>query len=73
MSTKKGKLLYEGRFKKLYSTDAPDECILHFKDGVTAGSKETKVKNKGAYAATISATLFKFLESYQISLYHKFA
>ena len=68
MEIRKGKLLYEGKTKKVYPTNDPDHLILHFKNDVRASrgkSKET-VKNKGAINNTISSLLFQFLESYHV-------
>jgi phosphoribosylaminoimidazole-succinocarboxamide synthase len=32
----KGKLLYEGKAKKIYETDNPEQLIVHYKDDATA-------------------------------------
>ncbi len=65
---KKGDLLYEGKAKKLFSTDNPDLVIQEFKDDATAfnGKKKGTIKNKGVVNNKISAFVFEFLESYHV-------
>lgn len=65
MELRKGKLLYEGKTKKLYSTNDPERLIFHFKDEAD-DDKGKIIKNKGSYNNTISSSLFKFLEGYHI-------
>jgi len=68
LAVKKGKLLIEGRVKKVYSTNEPDYLILHFTDNVVAarsGEEET-IRNKGAHNNAISSLLFKLLGGYHI-------
>jgi len=63
----KGKLLYEGKYKKLYSTGSDDFLILHFKDNAyLARNEKTTIKNKGTNNCKISALLFKYFESHHI-------
>jgi len=61
----KGKLLYEGKAKKLYETEDPNLLIAEFKDDLTAFNAEKKGSEtgKGALNARISAQLFKMLEA----------
>ena len=68
MEIRKGKLLNEGKAKKMYATNDPDRVIMHFKDDATAfdGDKKGTIKKKGEHNVAISTVLFKFLESYQI-------
>ncbi len=60
----KGKLLYEGKAKRIFETD--DEGVLwaEFKDSATAfdGGKKGTIEGKGIYNAAISANLFAKLE-----------
>ena len=65
MDVKKGKLLYDGGTKKLYPTDRENHLVMHFKNDAPDG-KYAAVKSRGACNASVSATLFKFLESYHI-------
>jgi len=65
---KKGKLLYEGKAKKLYETSSPDLLIQYFKDDATAfdGTKKAVIKNKGVINNKISSHIFQYLENYHI-------
>ena len=60
----KKELLYEGKAKKLYTTDKPDLLIAEFKDDLTAFNAEKKgsEQGKGALNCQISTQLFKLLE-----------
>jgi len=60
----KKELLYEGKAKKLYTTDNPDLLIAEFKDDLTAFNAEKKgsEQGKGALNCQISTQLFKLLE-----------
>ncbi len=68
MTVKKGKLLIEGKVKKVYSTNEPDYLILYFTDNVVAArsGEEEIIKNKGVHNNAISSLLFKFLGGYHI-------
>lgn len=37
------KLLYEGKAKKIFSTENPDELLVYYKDDATAGNGAKKV------------------------------
>jgi len=72
LDIRKGKLLYEGKTKKVYPTNDPDQLIIHFKNEIFpshTGKKET-IKNKGAINNTISSLLFQYLESYHIPTHY---
>lgn len=60
----KGKLLYEGKAKRIFETN--DESVLwaEFKDSATAfdGVKKGTIERKGEYNAVMSAKLFAALE-----------
>ncbi len=60
----KKELLYEGKAKRLYTTEDPDLLIAEFKDDLTAFNAEKKgsESGKGALNAQISSNLFKLLE-----------
>ena len=62
--TKKG-LLYEGKAKRLFTTDDPNLLIAEFKDDLTAfnGEKHSQEAGKGALNNKISTELFKLLEN----------
>lgn len=61
----KRELLYEGKAKKLFSTDDAELVISEFKDDLTAfnGEKKSSEAGKGALNNKISTELFKLLES----------
>ncbi|MEN6341057.1 MAG: phosphoribosylaminoimidazolesuccinocarboxamide synthase [Methanospirillum sp.] len=57
-------LLYAGKAKSVYTTDAPDELVVVFRDDITAfdGGKKDVLDHKGEYNARVSARLFELLE-----------
>ncbi len=61
----KRELLYEGKAKKLFSTDDENLVISEFKDDLTAfnGEKKSSEAGKGALNNKISTELFKLLEA----------
>lgn len=66
---KKGKKLYNGKFKNVYPTDDPHTLIIEFKDHLTLpdSDKEKKFDKKGLYNNQISTKLFKYLEKNGVS------
>jgi phosphoribosylaminoimidazole-succinocarboxamide synthase len=60
----KNELLYEGKAKRLYTTDDADLLIAEFKDDLTAFNAEKKgsEQGKGALNCQISTNLFALLE-----------
>jgi len=56
-------LLYEGKAKKVFKTQNPDQYILYFKDDVTAfnAQKKDTIQGKGILNLKISTLIFKFL------------
>ena len=60
----KRELLYEGKAKKIFSTDDENLVISEFKDDLTAfnGEKKSSEAGKGALNNKISTELFKLLE-----------
>ena len=61
----KNELLYEGKAKRLYTTDKSDLLISEFKDDLTAfnAQKKGSESGKGALNCQISTNLFRLLES----------
>ncbi len=61
----KKELLYEGKAKRIYSTDDPGLVIAEFKDDLTAfnGEKKSSESGKGALNNKISTELFKYLNN----------
>jgi phosphoribosylaminoimidazole-succinocarboxamide synthase len=58
-------MLYEGKAKKVLSTDKPDEVRVHFKDDATAfnGEKKGSIQSKGVLNNAISSFFFELLQS----------
>jgi phosphoribosylaminoimidazole-succinocarboxamide synthase len=58
-------LLYAGKAKSVYRTDAPGELVVDFRDDITAfdGGKKDVLARKGEYNARVSARLFELLEA----------
>ncbi len=61
----KGKQIYEGKAKILYTTDNPDLLIQYFKDDATAfnAKKKGTIDEKGVFNNQISTKMFQFLGS----------
>ena len=59
----KKELLYEGKAKKIWTTEDPDLLISEFKDDLTAfnGEKKSSEAGKGALNNRISSILFEYL------------
>ena len=62
---KKGKMVYEGKAKKVYETEDPNLFIQEFKDDATAfdATKRGTIQQKGVVNNKISKILFELLES----------
>jgi|GEM_PF-14554 len=61
---KKCELLYEGKAKKVFTTDEPDVLIVDYKDDATAfnGLKKGSITGKGAINNRMTNHIFKMLE-----------
>ena len=59
----KRKVLFNGNEKKIYSTDNPDEVLIHFTDVITCyhNVKRAKIIGKGEVTSQISALIFNYL------------
>lgn len=59
MQHEPGKLLYEGKAKRLYATEDPDELVMEYKDSLTAfdAVKRAEERGKGAVNNRVSALL----------------
>lgn len=57
--------LYEGKAKIIYPTDDPEVLLAYYKDDATAfnAQKRGTIKGKGEINCTLSAHLFRLLES----------
>lgn len=60
----KREMLYEGKAKKIFSTDANDRVIVYYKDDATAfnGEKKGSIEDKGILNNNITSSLFMLLE-----------
>jgi phosphoribosylaminoimidazole-succinocarboxamide synthase len=61
-------IIYEGKAKRLFSTDDPNLVIAEFKDDLTAfnGAKKDSEAGKGALNNRISTELFKMLSKHGV-------
>ena len=62
---KKGQLLYEGKAKRLYTTDREDILFVEYKDSATAfnGEKKEEIAGKGTLNNRITSLLFEKLKT----------
>lgn len=60
----KGKLIYEGKAKKVFETEDPEKLIVSYKDDATAfnGLKKGTISGKGVINNRTSNFLMKYLE-----------
>ena len=65
MELNKKDFIYEGKAKRLYTTDDPDIVIVEYKDSFTAfnGEKKATMSGKGQLNNKISSKLFGYLKS----------
>lgn len=56
--------VYEGKAKKVFKTDNPDEFLVYYKDDATAfnGDKKGTIMNKGVMNNKIASFFFQLLE-----------
>lgn len=61
----KKELLYEGKAKKVFTTEDPDALIVSYKDDATAfdGQKKGTIVGKGAINNRMTNHVFKLLEA----------
>ncbi|MDR0653353.1 MAG: phosphoribosylaminoimidazolesuccinocarboxamide synthase [Synergistaceae bacterium] len=64
-------LLYEGKAKKLYSTDDPNVLLVEYKDSFTAfnGEKRAEMSGKGRLNNLISSAIFEYLAKNGVPLH----
>lgn len=62
--SEKGEMLYEGKAKKIYATENPNEVIVYFKDDATAfnAQKKGSFARKGELNNAITTLLFEYLK-----------
>ena len=59
-----GELLYTGKTKQVFTTDNPEQIIIHYKDDALAynGIKRAQIANKGVLNNKISSLIYNKLE-----------
>ena len=64
----KGNMIYEGKAKKVFTTEHPDRVVHYFKDDATAfnAQKRGTIVNKGVVNNRVSERLFRLLEDHGI-------
>ncbi len=64
MELQHGPLLYEGKAKKVFSTNKSDQVLVHFKNDATAFNalKHSEIDGKGSLNCQISAAIFEMLK-----------
>lgn len=64
----KREMIYEGKAKKVYGTDAQDQVIVYYKDDATAfnGEKKGSIDDKGVLNNSITSALFGLLEKHGV-------
>ncbi|MDF2672463.1 MAG: phosphoribosylaminoimidazole-succinocarboxamide synthase [Clostridiales bacterium] len=64
----KSEMIYEGKAKKVYSTDVQDQVIVYYKDDATAfnGEKKGSIEDKGTLNNAITSALFGLLEKHGV-------
>lgn len=65
---KKGKMLYEGKAKKMFTTEDENILLIEYKNSLTAfnAQKKAEMEGKGVLNNLISSTIFRFLAENQI-------
>ncbi|WP_027625244.1 phosphoribosylaminoimidazolesuccinocarboxamide synthase [Clostridium lundense] len=60
----KREMIYEGKAKKVYSTEDKDRVVIYYKDDATAfnGVKKGQIEDKGVLNNAITSSLFTLLE-----------
>ncbi len=64
-TVQQGALKYEGKAKKMFETQYPDQLLVVYKDDATAfnGEKKGTITGKGKVNCEMSARLFQYLEA----------
>ena len=68
----KGKLLYEGKAKKIFETDNPEVLLVSYKDDATAfnGVKKGTIEGKGLINNKVTNYMMRLLEKSQITTHY---
>ncbi|MGL5049445.1 MAG: phosphoribosylaminoimidazolesuccinocarboxamide synthase [Fusobacteriaceae bacterium] len=64
--------IYEGKAKKVYATENPNEVIIYYKDDATAFNniKKGTIENKGILNHKITTAIFSYLSANSIPTHH---
>ena len=64
--------IYEGKAKRLYTTDNPNVLRMEYKDDATAGNgaKKAQFENKGRMNKAITLVIYRMLESKGVKIDH---
>lgn len=64
----KKEMMYEGKAKKVYSTEDPEKVVIYYKDDATAfnGEKKGQIEDKGVLNNNITSMLFELLEKHGV-------
>ena len=59
-----GTMIYEGKAKKIFTTERPDQVLQYFKDDATAfnAQKRGTIVEKGVVNNKVSERVFRLLE-----------
>lgn len=62
-------MLYEGKSKQIFKTDAEDRVVIRFKDDTSAfyGIKRANIENKGRFTCDISSMVLEYLNANNIN------
>lgn len=68
---KQGKMIYEGKAKRLFETEDPDLTIMEYKNSFTAfnGEKRAEMEGKGKLNNAISSYIFEYLKASNVPLH----
>lgn len=68
LSMKPKELIYEGKAKKVYTTEDDQQYIIYFKDDATAynAQKKGQIEEKGILNNKISSIIFQYLSKFNI-------
>jgi phosphoribosylaminoimidazole-succinocarboxamide synthase len=64
----KKEMLYEGKAKRIYATDNPNQVVIYYKDDATAFNalKKDTVSDKGVFNNQITTIIYEYLEHHDI-------
>ncbi|PWI57659.1 phosphoribosylaminoimidazolesuccinocarboxamide synthase [Sulfoacidibacillus thermotolerans] len=68
----KGRMMYEGKAKRVYESEREDAYVVEFKDDATAfnGQKKGSIEQKGVYNNRISTNFFHWIEAEGIATHY---